>query len=45
MWIASARWRAPQRPLGKQEIPIAEASGNTGDVGPQVVRYSERPEL
>ena len=45
MWIASARWRAPQRPLGKQEIPIAEASGNTGGVGPQVARYSERPEL
>ena len=45
MWIASARWRAPRRPLGKQEIPIAEASGNTGGVGPQVARYSERPEL
>ena len=45
MWIASARWRAPQRPLGKQEIPIAEACGNTGGVGPQVARYSERPEL
>ena len=44
MWIV-ARWRAPQRPLGKQEIPIAEASGNTGGVGPQVARYSERPEL
>jgi hypothetical protein len=40
---------APARPLSDRweagELSWPKAPGNTGDVGPQVVRYSERPEL
>jgi hypothetical protein len=27
------------------QVPIPKAAGDTGGVGPQVLRYSERPEL
>ena len=38
--------RPPQRPLGEAaELFLPKAPENTGDVGPQVVRYSERPGL
>jgi len=42
---SGASARPPRRPLGAGELFLPKAPENTGDVDPQVVRYSERPEL